>query len=113
MALGALVVHGKYAGSTTGAPSLVVSSLSDTFNPYTFASGHAPEASGQVVVNSKLAHDEHLHVGQHVQFATVVGLKPVTVGLRKATISPRLPVELCMWNRSTPSEPLFWKFVPL
>jgi ABC-type antimicrobial peptide transport system permease subunit len=78
-ALGALVVDGKYAGSTTGAPSLVVSTLSDTFNPYSFVSGHAPEASGQVVVNSKLASDKHLHVGQHVQFATDVGIKPVTI----------------------------------
>ena len=51
-ALGALVVNGKYAGSDSGAPSLVLSSLSDTFNPYTFSQGHAPQASGQVVVNS-------------------------------------------------------------
>ena len=41
-ALGALVVNGKYAGSDTGAPSLVLSSLSDTFNPYTYSEGHAP-----------------------------------------------------------------------
>jgi putative ABC transport system permease protein len=78
-ALGALVVRGSYAGSTTGAPSLVVSTLSSTFNPYTFASGHAPQASGQVVVNSQLADNKHLKVGQHVQFATDVGLRPVTI----------------------------------
>ena len=51
-AAGALVVNGKYAGSSSGAPSLVISSLSDTFNPYTFSAGHAPTASGEVVVNS-------------------------------------------------------------
>jgi putative ABC transport system permease protein len=78
-ALGALVVRGKYAGSTTGAPSLVVSTLSDTFNPYTYSQGHGPEASGQVVVNSKLADDQHLRIGQHVQLATAVGLRPVTI----------------------------------
>ena len=78
-ALGALVVNGKYAGSNTGAPSLVVSSLSDTFNPYSFSAGHAPQASGEVVVNSQLADDKHLKIGQHVQFATEVGLKPVTI----------------------------------
>ena len=78
-AAGALVVNGKYAGSSSGAPSLVVSSLSDTFNPYTFSAGHAPTASGEVVVNSKLADDKHLKVGQHVQLATAVGLKPVTI----------------------------------
>jgi ABC-type antimicrobial peptide transport system permease subunit len=32
-----------------------------------------------VVVNSKLASDKHLHVGEHVQFATDVGIKPVTI----------------------------------
>ncbi|HET7428895.1 MAG TPA: ABC transporter permease, partial [Gaiellales bacterium] len=78
-ALGALVVGGKYAGSTTGAPSLVVSTLSDTFNPYTYSQGHGPESSGQVVVNSKLADDKHLRIGQHVELATDVGLKPVTI----------------------------------
>jgi putative ABC transport system permease protein len=78
-AAGALVVNGKYAGSSSGAPSLVISSLSDTFNPYTFSAGHAPTASGEVVVNSKLADDKHLQVGQHVQLATAVGLKPVTI----------------------------------
>jgi len=78
-ALGALVVGGKYAGSTTGAPSLVVSTLSDTFNPYSYSEGHGPESSGQVVVNSKLADDKHLRIGQHVQLATDVGLKPVTI----------------------------------
>jgi putative ABC transport system permease protein len=78
-AAGALVVKGAYAGSTTGAPSLVVSSLSDTFNPYTFAAGHAPQASGQVVVNSQLADNKHLRIGQHVEFATDVGLQPVTI----------------------------------
>src|SRR6478735_8868292 len=76
---GALAVNGKYAGSSSGAPSLVISSLSDTFNPYTFSAGHAPTASGEVVVNSKLADDKHLTVGQHVQLATAVGLKPVTI----------------------------------
>jgi putative ABC transport system permease protein len=78
-AAGALVVNGKYAGSSSGAPSLVVSTLSDTFNPYTFSAGHAPTASGEVVVNSKLADDKHLKVGQHVQLATAIGLKPVTI----------------------------------
>src|SRR5439155_544367 len=78
-ARGALVANGKYAGSNTGAPSLVVSTLSDTFNPYSFSAGHTPQASGEVVVNSKLADDKHLQVGQHVQFATEVGLKPVTI----------------------------------
>jgi ABC-type antimicrobial peptide transport system permease subunit len=78
-ALGALVIGGKYAGSTTGAPSFVLSVLSDTFNPYTYSEGHGPQASGQVVVNSKLAEDKHLHVGQHVELATDVGLRPVTI----------------------------------
>src|SRR3954467_7952754 len=78
-ALGALVVGGKYAGSTTGAPSLALSTLSDTFNPYTYSHGRGPQSSGEVVVNSKLADDKHLHIGQHVELATDVGLKPVTI----------------------------------
>ncbi|HEY0388091.1 MAG TPA: FtsX-like permease family protein [Gaiellales bacterium] len=78
-ALGALVVKGSYAGSKTGAPSFVLSALSSTFDPYRYSQGHEPQASGQVVVNSKLADDEHLRIGQHVQLATAVGLRPVTI----------------------------------
>src|SRR5439155_1195689 len=73
------VVGGKYAGSSTGAPSLALSTLSDTFNPYTYSHGRGPRSSGEVVVNSKLADDKHLHIGQHVELATDVGLKPVTI----------------------------------
>jgi putative ABC transport system permease protein len=78
-ALGALVVNGSYTGSTGGAPSLVISSVSDTFSPYNYTAGGPPEQSGQVVVNEKLAEDKHLEVGQHALLATQVGTKPVTI----------------------------------
>jgi putative ABC transport system permease protein len=78
-ASGALVVGGKYTGSSSGAPSLVLSSLSDTFTPYNYLSGHAPQQSGDVIVNEKLAKDKHLQVGQHELLATEVGTKPVTI----------------------------------
>jgi ABC-type antimicrobial peptide transport system permease subunit len=78
-ATGALVVGGKYTGSTGGAPSLVLSALSDTFTPYNYLAGRAPEQSGDVIVNQKLASDKHLEVGQRALLATEVGTKPVTV----------------------------------
>jgi putative ABC transport system permease protein len=78
-ATGALVVGGKYTGSTSGAPSLVLSALSDTFTPYNYIAGRAPEQSGDVIVNQKLASDKHLKVGQHALLATEVGTKPVTI----------------------------------
>jgi putative ABC transport system permease protein len=74
---GALVVNGKYTSSS--GPSFVFSTLSDTFSPYNYVSGHAPAQSGEVVVNQQMAKDRHLQVGQHVLLATEVGTKPVTI----------------------------------
>jgi ABC-type antimicrobial peptide transport system permease subunit len=78
-ASGALVVGGKYTGASGGAPSLVLSTLSETFTPYNYIHGHAPQQSGDVIVNEKLADDKHLKVGQHELLATEVGIKPVTI----------------------------------
>jgi ABC-type antimicrobial peptide transport system permease subunit len=78
-AAGALVVGGKYTGASGGAPSLVLSTLSETFTPYNYIAGHAPQQSGDVIVNEKLADDKHLKVGQHELLATEVGIKPVTI----------------------------------
>ncbi|MDX6544546.1 MAG: putative transport system permease protein [Gaiellales bacterium] len=78
-ATGALVVGGKYTGSTSGAPSLVLSALSDTFTPYNYIAGRPPEQSGEVIVNQQLAGDKHLKVGQDALLATEVGTKPVTI----------------------------------
>ena len=78
-AIGALVVDGKYAGSSGGAPSFVLSWLSAPFNPNTLISGHAPKAAGEVAVNKKLADDKDLKVGDKVQLATAKGTVPVTL----------------------------------
>jgi putative ABC transport system permease protein len=78
-AIGALVINGKYAGSNGGAPSLVLSWVPEPFNPNTMVSGHAPQASGEVAINKKLADDKHLKVGDHVGLATQTGTVPVTI----------------------------------
>ena len=78
-AIGALVVDGKYAGSSGGAPSLVLSWLSEPFNPNTLIGGREPRASGEVAINKKLADDENLQVGDKVELATANGTVPVTL----------------------------------
>ncbi|MDX6553495.1 MAG: putative transport system permease protein, partial [Gaiellales bacterium] len=79
MAIGALVVNGKYSGSSGGAPSFVLSWIDEPFSPNTILSGHAPQQSGEVAVNKKLADDKHLKVGDKVGLATANGTVPVTL----------------------------------
>jgi ABC-type antimicrobial peptide transport system permease subunit len=79
MAIGALVVNGRYSGSSGGAPSFVLSWIDEPFSPNTILSGHAPQQSGEVAVNKKLADDKHLKVGDKVGLATANGTVPVTL----------------------------------
>ncbi len=78
-ASGSLVVNGKYLKSQGGAPNLVVSTLPKPFNQNTLVAGHYPQAHGQVALIEQTATDHHLHVGQHVELTTFVGVQPVTI----------------------------------
>ena len=79
-ALGSIVVNGKYISNSTGAPNLVFSALSPPLDPSThYVEGHAPSASGDIVVGQKLFQDQHLKIGQKVGLATEKGVVPVTV----------------------------------
>jgi putative ABC transport system permease protein len=76
---GALVVDGDYLGSQGGAPSLVVSSSPDPVGVTKVVDGSIPDAPGEVAVDEDMADREDLTVGQKVQLATKVGLRPVTI----------------------------------
>ena len=75
---GSLVVDGK-AIEPQMAPSILMSQLHEPFDPMQIVSGRRPRASGEVVVNSKLAADERLHVGQRVGVTTRTGEQPVRI----------------------------------
>jgi putative ABC transport system permease protein len=73
---GSLVVDGK-AVEPNFAPAIVVSMTGPPFNPLRVVTGRLPGARGEVVVNRKLAQDEHVAVGQRVGVTTRTGIKPV------------------------------------
>jgi putative ABC transport system permease protein len=78
-ALGALVLDGDFLGSTGGAPSLVISDPGEPFNTNPLEDGRFPEQSGEVAVDTGLAAEHDLRVGQRLDLATDVGTEPVTI----------------------------------
>ena len=70
---GSLVVDGK-AVEPQFAPAIVVSAAGPPFDPLQVVSGRRPSARGEVVVNRKLAADEHMAVGRRVGVATRTGI---------------------------------------
>ncbi|HEX5261695.1 MAG TPA: FtsX-like permease family protein [Gaiellales bacterium] len=78
-ALGAIVVNGNVVTPSGGAPTLVLSTLPKPYNTNTLTAGHFPQGHGQIAVDTSLANDQHLHVGQRLGLTTDQGVKPVTV----------------------------------
>jgi putative ABC transport system permease protein len=76
---GVLVVNGKLLNPVGGAPALVISATGPPFANDTFVSGHRPLAHGQVAVITQFAKNHHLHVGQHAELTTLVGVQPVVI----------------------------------
>ena len=76
--VGSLVVDGETTGSGM-APAMVISTAGEPFSPLEFTDGRLPQRRGEVAVNSKLADDEDLEVGQRVGLTTRTGVKPVTI----------------------------------
>jgi putative ABC transport system permease protein len=67
-------------GDDSQTNAIVFSSLGDPFDAaLAYTSGGAPGESGEVAINRKLAEDKGLSVGDRIQLATSVGLRPVTV----------------------------------
>ena len=75
---GALVVNGERIASQY-APSAVISTVGEPFDPTEPIAGRQPEAPGEVGVVSKTAEDEGLRVGQRVGLATRTGVEQVTI----------------------------------
>jgi putative ABC transport system permease protein len=71
---GSLVVDGK-AVEPRFAPAIVASAVGEPFNPLKVVSGRMPSASGEIVVNRKLAGDEHLTLGRRVGVTTRTGVR--------------------------------------
>jgi putative ABC transport system permease protein len=78
LAQGSLVVDGK-AVEPQMAPSIVMSQLHGQFNPLQLVDGRYPRASGDIVVNSKLAADEGLRLGQRVGVTSRSGQRPARI----------------------------------
>jgi putative ABC transport system permease protein len=75
---GSVVIDGK-AVNTNGAPSLVFSTSPPRFSASTYIAGERPTRDGTVAVNTKLANDQHLHVGDTIGLATERGVQQVTL----------------------------------
>ena len=73
---GALVVRGK-AVEPRFAPAFVVANSAPPFNPLRLVSGRLHTDSGEIVVNRKLADDEHLAVGDRLGVTSRTGIHPV------------------------------------
>jgi putative ABC transport system permease protein len=71
---GSLVVGGK-AVEPKFAPAIVVSAMRAPFDPLRNVTGRLPGQRGEVLVNRKLAEDEHLTIGQRVGVTTRTGIK--------------------------------------
>jgi putative ABC transport system permease protein len=76
--IGAVVIDGK-AVSTGGAPTLVFSTAPFRFSQSKYISGSAPAKDGTVAINSKLASDENLKVGDTIGLTTDNGLQQVQI----------------------------------
>ncbi len=77
-ASGAVVIDGKTV-TTGGAPTLVFSTEPPPFSQSVYVSGARPSRDGTVGVNTKLAADKHLHVGDTIGLATEHGVQQVTI----------------------------------
>jgi len=77
-ASGAVVVNGKPV-STGGAPTLVFSTSQPRFSSSTYVAGARPTRNGAVAINTKLADDKHLKVGDTIGLATEHGVEQVTI----------------------------------
>jgi len=75
---GSLVVDGKTIQSDF-APSAVISDVPEPFNAFRPVRGRLPAAAREVAVNSKLAEDEQLRLGQRVGVTTRTGIQRVRV----------------------------------
>jgi putative ABC transport system permease protein len=73
---GSLVVDGR-AVEPKFAPAIVVSAMRAPFDPLRNVTGRMPGQRGEVLVNRKLAEDEHLTIGQRVGVTTRTGIQPV------------------------------------
>ena len=73
---GSLVVKGRTV-EPKFAPAIVVSAMREPFDPLRNVSGRLPGQRGEVLVNRKLAQDEHLSVGQRVGVTTRTGIQHV------------------------------------
>src|SRR5919199_2597589 len=73
---GSLVVGGR-AVEPAFAPAMLVSMVGAPFNPLKIVSGRFPTARGEIVINRKLAEDEHLGVGRRVGVTTRSGIHHV------------------------------------
>jgi putative ABC transport system permease protein len=73
---GSLVVGGRTV-EPKFAPAIVVSATRAPFDPLRNVSGRLPGQRGEVLVNRKLAQDEHLTVGQRVGVTTRTGIQRV------------------------------------
>jgi putative ABC transport system permease protein len=77
-ASGAVVINGKSV-NTNGAPSLVFSTTPARFSASVYVAGDRPTRDGTVAINTKLADDQHLKVGDAIGLATEQGIQPVTI----------------------------------
>ena len=77
-ASGAVVLHGKTV-KTGGAPTLVFSTEPPPFSQSVYVAGARPTREGTVGINTKLATDKHLHVGDTIGLATEHGVQQVTI----------------------------------
>jgi putative ABC transport system permease protein len=73
---GALVVRGD-AVEPQFAPAFVVSNAPEPFNPLRLVSGRLETGPGEILVNRKLATDEHLAIGARVGVTSRTGIHPV------------------------------------
>jgi putative ABC transport system permease protein len=73
---GALVVRGS-AVEPQFAPAFVASNSKPPFNPLRLVSGRLRTGPGEILINRKLANDEHLAVGARVGVTSRTGIHPV------------------------------------
>jgi putative ABC transport system permease protein len=105
---GSLVVRGR-AVEPQFAPAMVLAMVEKPFNPMRIVSGRFPAARGEIVVNRKLATDNHLALGARVGVTSRTGIHPArlvgiadfgdvaSVGGATMIIAPLRDVQA--WNR--------------
>jgi putative ABC transport system permease protein len=107
---GSLVVDGK-AVQPRFAPAILVAMVGAPFNPLKLVSGRFPSRSGEIVINRKLAHDEHVAVGRRVGVTTRTGIRPALLvgvvdfgevaSMGGATMIAATMRDVQAWNRLT------------